>query len=61
MKAFVADQNLLENYGATALAEAFGILGTLEEVVCHRMELTTLASWPWLRHLPSTPCCGSST
>ncbi|NXG61259.1 RAGP1 protein, partial [Hemiprocne comata] len=32
LKVFVAGRNRLENDGATALAEAFGIIGTLEEV-----------------------------
>ncbi|NXT18217.1 RAGP1 protein, partial [Syrrhaptes paradoxus] len=32
LKIFVAGRNRLENDGATALAEAFGIIGTLEEV-----------------------------
>ncbi|NXI44006.1 RAGP1 protein, partial [Galbula dea] len=32
LKMFVAGRNRLENDGATALAEAFGIIGTLEEV-----------------------------
>ncbi|XP_052016567.1 ran GTPase-activating protein 1 isoform X2 [Apodemus sylvaticus] len=32
LKVFVAGRNRLENEGATALAEAFGIIGTLEEV-----------------------------
>ncbi|KFW10398.1 Ran GTPase-activating protein 1, partial [Fulmarus glacialis] len=32
LKIFVAGRNRLENDGATALAEAFGIVGTLEEV-----------------------------
>uniref|UniRef100_A0A8C8RD83 Ran GTPase-activating protein 1 n=1 Tax=Pelusios castaneus TaxID=367368 RepID=A0A8C8RD83_9SAUR len=32
LKVFVAGRNRLENDGATALAEAFGLIGTLEEV-----------------------------
>ncbi|XP_016060810.1 PREDICTED: ran GTPase-activating protein 1 [Miniopterus natalensis] len=32
LKVFVAGRNRLENDGATALAEAFGVIGTLEEV-----------------------------
>lgn len=32
LKVFMAGRNRLENDGATALAEAFGIIGTLEEV-----------------------------
>lgn len=32
LKVFVAGRNRLENDGATALADAFGIIGTLEEV-----------------------------
>nr|XP_014429511.1 ran GTPase-activating protein 1 [Pelodiscus sinensis] len=32
LKIFVAGRNSLENDGATALAEAFGLIGTLEEV-----------------------------
>ncbi|XP_072512354.1 ran GTPase-activating protein 1 [Notamacropus eugenii] len=32
LKVFVAGRNRLENDGATALAEAFGIIGTLEEI-----------------------------
>lgn len=32
LKIFVAGRNRLENDGATALAEAFGLIGTLEEV-----------------------------
>ncbi|KAL1763874.1 ran GTPase-activating protein 1, partial [Sigmodon hispidus] len=32
LKAFVAGRKRLENDGATALSETFGIIGTLEEV-----------------------------
>lgn len=61
LKVFVAGRNRLENDGATALAEAFRVIGTLEEVHMPQNGINHPGVTALAQAFAVNPCCGSST